>query len=65
MVIPLGHVPEGALLPSGDVSKGGAYYDCRNLQANGDCGIYARRPAMCRAFPNGQPCDKRGCTYAP
>lgn len=63
MVVPLGEYPEGATLPDGSVSKGGAYYDCRHLAPSGNCQIYARRPRMCRDYPNGEPCQKPGCTY--
>jgi Fe-S-cluster containining protein len=44
MVIPLKHVRKGSL------------YTCKHLQKNGDCGIYADRPQMCRDFPGDQPC---------
>jgi len=63
MVLPLGDFPVGAVLPDGSRSQGGRYYDCRHLSPEGDCRIYAARPAMCRAYPNGQPCQKAGCTF--
>ena len=40
----------------------GNYYRCKNLQANGDCGIYEDRPMMCRGYPYGRACSYRGCT---
>ena len=63
MVIPLGFFKVGAVLPTGELSSGGWYYDCKNLQPNGDCGIYEDRPAMCRNFPNGTACSRINCTY--
>lgn len=65
MVKPIGIIPVGARLPTGEVSKGGAYFDCRMLDTNGDCLIYASRPQMCRDFPNGGPCPRAGCTETP
>lgn len=62
MVIPLGAFPVGARLPNGEASRGGDYYDCTHLSVAGDCAIYATRPAMCRTYPNGAPCQKQGCT---
>lgn len=40
------------------------WYTCRNLQANGDCGIYSTRPQMCRGYPYGARCDHPNCTWA-
>ncbi len=65
MVKPIGIIPLGTPLPTGEVSLGGAYFDCRMLDANGDCLIYDARPQMCRDFPNGQPCTRAGCTETP
>jgi Fe-S-cluster containining protein len=31
-------------------------YTCKHLLKNGDCGIYAVRPQMCRDFPGDKPC---------
>ncbi|MCM2322164.1 MAG: YkgJ family cysteine cluster protein [Oligoflexia bacterium] len=32
-------------------------YTCKHLHKSGDCGIYERRPRMCRDFPGEkQPC---------
>jgi Fe-S-cluster containining protein len=39
------------------------YYRCKNLQPNGDCGIYDTRPDMCRDYPYGRPCKIEGCTW--
>lgn len=37
-------------------------YSCKNLQPNGDCGIYGqRRPKMCERYPNGRPCEFVDC----
>lgn len=64
MVLPLGVFPAGTPLPNGQTSRGGAYYDCRHQQANGDCAIYESRPRMCRDYPKAGQCDKAGCTDA-
>jgi Fe-S-cluster containining protein len=65
MVKPLGIFPEGALLSTGDWSRGGAYFDCRMLDGNGDCLIYASRPQMCRDYPADGLCTRTGCTESP
>ncbi len=65
MVKPIGMFPVGATLPTGETSLGGAYFDCRMLDANGDCLIYDTRPKMCRDFPYGEPCPRVGCTETP
>lgn len=41
----------------------GAYYRCDHLRANGDCGTYSTRPAMCRTYPYGRPCVFPGCEH--
>jgi Fe-S-cluster containining protein len=61
LVKPVGIFPAGVTLPTGDVSRGGAYFDCRMLDRNGDCMIYESRPQMCRDYPAG-PCQRVGCT---
>lgn len=38
------------------------YYTCVNLGPTGDCGIYERRPRMCREYPYSRPCQYAGCT---
>ena len=42
-------------------------YSCRHLTAQGRCGNYAWRPAVCRAWPRidyfGQPTLMKGCGY--
>ncbi len=40
-----------------------AFYSCSHLNANGDCGIYDRRPAMCRNFPYGKECENPKCSW--
>src|SRR3990167_5464451 len=47
MVIPLG------------MYRGQETFTCKNLQKNGDCGIYETRPQMCRDFPGPSPCPYR------
>jgi Fe-S-cluster containining protein len=39
-------------------------YECRNLLPNGDCGIYEKRPHMCRSFPNDKPCPNADCSWS-
>lgn len=39
-------------------------YSCRHLQSNGDCGIYDRRPEMCRRYPLDGFCSAPGCTLS-
>lgn len=62
MVKPIGIIPKGDPLPTGEVSRGGAYFDCRMLDTNGDCMIYESRPEMCRNYPDWGPCQRIGCT---
>jgi hypothetical protein len=39
-------------------------YFCAHQRANGDCGIYARRPkVLCAEYPYGNRCTVRGCTW--
>lgn len=42
----------------------GAYYTCRHLLENGDCGIYPSRPWTCSEYPYGHRCEVPGCTWA-
>lgn len=56
MVVPL---EDQYLAPDGlpiSVSRG-IFVTCKNLQPNGDCGIYENRPGMCRDFPDGYSCS--------
>jgi len=50
------------LSPEGDLNwpVPGAFYRCKNHQADGTCGIYDSRPTMCSKFPYG-----RVCTFGP
>lgn len=48
MVKPIGIVPVDVPLPTGEVSRGGAYFSCRLRDPNGDCLIHDARPQMCR-----------------
>jgi Fe-S-cluster containining protein len=41
------------------------FYTCRHIQLNGDCGIYATRPEMCRTYPNERLCEFGDCTWDP
>ena len=47
--------PEKALLAEP------ATYSCKNQLPNGDCGIYEKRPHMCRHYPNGRRCEYVMC----
>jgi Fe-S-cluster containining protein len=38
------------------------WYGCRHIQLNGDCGIYATRPSLCRSYPDGRECGFEDCT---
>ncbi len=38
-------------------------YTCVHLTTNSDCGIYDRRPDICRIYPNGRKCHFPGCTW--
>lgn len=38
-------------------------YTCKNLQPDGNCGIYATRPDMCSSFPSGAGCDWAACEW--
>ncbi len=38
-------------------------YSCVHLGDNGDCGIYDRRPELCRGYPYGRRCEFSGCTW--
>ena len=67
MVRPLGH-PRHSPAPlkntKADGSAPGHYYTCVHLRADGDCGIYADRPAMCRDYPYGIECNYAECTWS-
>lgn len=43
--------------PAGPDSSRGYRYSCVNLDEDGDCAIYDRRPDMCRNYPYGHRCD--------
>lgn len=62
MVSIIGIVPMGDTLPTGEISVGGAYFNCRMLDTNGDCMIYDARPRMCRDYPHDGICTRTGCT---
>jgi len=46
-----------------DIGRLQHYYTCRKLAKNGDCTIYADRPAMCQRYPNERYCLYRDCTW--
>lgn len=37
-------------------------YTCKHLGTDGLCGIYERRPKMCREYPYGHACDTCGAS---
>jgi Fe-S-cluster containining protein len=39
------------------------HYRCKNIQDNGDCGIYQTRPGMCRRFPSSGHCGYSACNW--
>lgn len=42
----------------------GHYYTCKHHDTKtGNCGIYERRPAMCRDYPYGRSCHYTACTW--
>ena len=49
--------------------QGGWFYTCRHfVPGSGDCGVYERRPRMCRQYPSngkGGPCTYLDCTAEP
>lgn len=49
--------------PAGHHYEAGNYYACKHLEKNGDCGIYAMRPRMCRDYPYGKACSFKACTW--
>lgn len=66
MIIPLGehmnHPISGK--PVSMSGKPTHLYTCKNLQSNGDCGIYEARPRLCRDYPYaGDVCGYDGCTW--
>jgi Fe-S-cluster containining protein len=40
-------------------------YTCKNLQPNGDCGVYEDRPALCRSYGVSGPCEYALCACRP
>lgn len=48
--------PPNNRFSGGRVASGGIY-TCKYLQPSGDCGIYERRPAMCRDYPYSKTCE--------
>lgn len=39
-------------------------FSCVHLQPDGDCGIYERRPRVCRIYPTAGVCEYPGCPRA-
>lgn len=43
---------------------GHRYFTCRHWdEETGLCAVYAERPAMCRDYPYGRPCDHADCCH--
>lgn len=48
----------------GEVDPAGHRYRCKHFDANEKlCTIYEIRPAMCRNYPGGKPCNYASCTW--
>lgn len=66
MVVFLGefthHPVVGSLVDEGRPAH---FYSCKNLQPNGDCGIYEDRPKLCRDFGRFEPCPYPTCACRP
>ncbi len=63
MVIPISSPSPEAhpfIVPLG---VGGAFYTCQHY-TDGQCTIYADRPAMCREYPYDKRCLYAGCTWS-
>ena len=49
----------------GKSSDGAHYYACKHFDRKQKvCTIYEIRPAMCREYPYGKPCNYAGCTWS-
>lgn len=63
MLVPIRKVEPGAVMPDGSLAEhepqgGGWVFTCKHFDTGvRNCGIYATRPAMCRDFPYGKPCE--------
>lgn len=44
--------------------QGGAFYTCRHLTPDKQCGIYDIRPDMCSGYPYGGRCEYINCTWS-
>lgn len=67
MVVPLGRFPYPPGVahnqrPDGDEPVW--WYTCSNLRPDGNCGIYATRPDMCRDYPYGRVCQYTDCAWS-
>jgi len=64
MVIPLsGEAEQEAIRVTGSKGTPGIpRFTCKNLQSDGNCGIYESRPKMCRDYPNTGTCEYSECT---
>jgi Fe-S-cluster containining protein len=49
---------------AGQPIQGGAFYTCKHLTPDKQCGIYDRRPGMCAAYPYSQRCNYLNCTWS-
>ncbi|NUO50701.1 MAG: YkgJ family cysteine cluster protein [Polyangiaceae bacterium] len=60
----------GEALPSGQIvgpqSDAVIIWTCAHFDVETrNCGIYEKRPRMCREYPYGRPCELPGCTLEP
>ena len=62
MVRPLGEFTANPLTGT-PFNRRKMVYSCVHLGDNGDCGIYDRRPSLCRSFPGDCKCEYPGCTW--
>lgn len=59
-------IPRGfGNLPQHTPAQATWLYTCRHYDKEaGLCGIYERRPSMCRCYPYGRTCEFEGCTLS-
>lgn len=62
--IPVVNPSDGTLMGDEDIPGGAHYYSCKHFDTKANlCTIYEHRPAMCRDYPNGKPCNYKHCTW--
>lgn len=69
MIVPIEPIVAGTQVRGGvadeEPSGGGWFFTCRHFDAKErQCSAYRSRPAMCRDYPYGQPCEHgENCTW--